>query len=172
MPATATLSKPASSATASAKVSMLTPHLVCRNANKAIEFYKRAFGAEEMRVIRMPDGTIMHAALTIGGAMVFLAEEFPQCGSRSPEALSGTPVTLHLHVSDCDAVFNRAVEAGCTAKMPPQDMFWGDRYAVITDPFGHAWSIGAQVRQVSDGEIQQAAAACSEKMKAMSEGRR
>src|SRR3954454_22746065 len=120
MPATATSAETSKTAT----VTMLTPHLVCRDAAGAIEFYKRAFGAEEMRVIRTPEGGIMHAALTVGAAMFFLCDECPEFGKRGPQSLGGTPVTLHLHAKDCDAVFARAVAAGCTARMPPQDMFW------------------------------------------------
>ena len=149
---------------------LLTPHLVCRDVAGAIEFYKRAFNANEMRVVRTPDGGIMHAALTIGGAMFFLADECPEFGSRSPQALGGTPVTLHLHVNDCDAVFARAVEAGCTVRMPLADMFWGDRYGVLQDPYGHAWSVATTVREVTDDEMQRGAAACAEAMKGEAEG--
>ena len=161
MSATATLPQPPRPATAT----MLTPHLVCRDAAGAIEFYKRAFGAEAMRVIRTPDGGVMHAALTIGPAMFFLAEECPEFGSRGPQALGGTPVTLHLHVEDCDAVFDRATKAGCKVRMPLQDMFWGDRYGVLSDPYGHTWSVATNLRQVSDQEMQQGAAACADHMK-------
>ncbi|MDB5294250.1 MAG: glyoxalase [Phycisphaerales bacterium] len=148
-----------------AAATLLTPHLVCRDVAGAIEFYKRAFGAEEMRVVRTPDGGVMHAALTVGGAMLFLADECPEFGSRSPQGLGGTPVTLHLHVPDCDAVFDRAVRAGCTVKMPLENMFWGDRYGVLQDPYGHAWSIATNVRHVSQEEMEKGAAACGEQMK-------
>ena len=161
MSATATLPPTPKTVTAT----MLTPHLVCRDAAAAIEFYKRAFGADEMRVVRTPDGGVMHAALTIGQAMFFLAGECPEFGSRSPQALGGTPVTLHLHVADCDAVFDRAVRAGCTARMPLQDMFWGDRYGVLSDPFGHTGSVATTLRHVSDEEMQKGAAACADHMK-------
>jgi uncharacterized glyoxalase superfamily protein PhnB len=140
----------------------LTPHLVCRDAASAIEFYRRAFGAEEMRVIRAPDGKILHAALLIGGAMFFLNEEFPAFGSKGPQTLGGTPVMLHLHVEDCDAVFDRAARAGCAVRMPLADMFWGDRYGVLVDPFGHTWSVATTVRELTTEQMQSnAAAACA-----------
>ncbi|HEX8911333.1 MAG TPA: VOC family protein, partial [Humisphaera sp.] len=120
---------------------------------------------------RTPDGGIMHAALTIAGAMFFLADECPQFGSFSPQGLGGTPVTLHLHVPDCDAVFARAAAAGCTVRMPPSDMFWGDRYGVLADPFGHAWSIATTVRHVSHAEMEAGAAACAAQMKQEAERR-
>jgi uncharacterized glyoxalase superfamily protein PhnB len=148
----------------------LTPHLVCRDAAGAIEFYRRGFGAEELRVIRAPGGNVLHAALRIGDAIFFLNEEFPAFGSKSPQALGGTPVTLHLHVKDCDAVFDRAVRAGCTVRMPLADMFWGDRYGVLADPYGHAWSVATTVRQLTTEEMQRNAAAACAGMNQKSEG--
>ena len=161
MTATATLPK---APKANASSVMLTPHLVCRDAAGAIEFYKRAFGADVMRVVRTPDGGVMHAALTIRGAMFFLCDECPRFGSRSPQGLGGTPVTLHLHVNDCDAVFGEAVAAGCTVRMPLQDMFWGDRYGVLSDPYGHTWSVATTVREVTNEEVQRGAAECAAAM--------
>jgi uncharacterized glyoxalase superfamily protein PhnB len=160
MPATATQPKTSATAPAAAATTLLTPHLVCRDPAGAIEFYKRAFGAEEMRVVRTPDGSVMHAALTVGGAMFFLAPECAEFGSRSPQVLGGTPVTLNLHVKDCDAFFERAVAAGCAVRMPLADMFWGDRYGVLADPYGHAWSIATTVRHVSQEELERGAAEC------------
>ena len=167
MPATATMPQTPKPTATSA---MLTPHLVCRDAPGAVEFYRRAFGADVMRVVRTPEGGVLHAALVVRGAMFFLCDECPQFGSRGPQALGGTPVTLHLHVHDCDAVFGRAVEAGCTVRMPLQDMFWGDRYGVLTDPYGHAWSVATTVREVTDDEMQRGAAGCAEAMKGEPEG--
>jgi PhnB protein len=171
MPATATTPKTSRPAAPTA-ATLLTPSLVCRDAAGAIEFYKRAFGAEEMRVIRSPDGRVMHAALTVGGAMIFLGEECVEFGSRSPQTLGGSPVTLSLHVSDCDAVFARAVTAGCTVRMPPADMFWGDRFGVLSDPYGHLWSVATNVRKLTDEEIQKAAAAAATQMQSELERRR
>src|SRR5688572_8610424 len=116
----------------------LIPHLVCDPCSEAIEFYKKAFGAKEVSRAPAPDGRrIMHAAISIDGKLVFLVDDFPEfCGgkSSSPKALQGSPVTIHQFVKNCDDAIKRAVEAGATIRMPPQDMFWGDRYGVVTDP--------------------------------------
>ena len=136
----------------------ITPHLACRNALEAVEFYRKAFGAEPLGVLQGSDNRVMHAALSVNGATVFLTDEFPEFGGHSPQSLGGSPVTLHLQVSDCDAVFQRAVDAGCEVQMPLQDMFWGDRYGQVADPYGHKWSIATTVRQVSPEELQQAIA--------------
>lgn len=142
-----------------ARMSGLSPHLVCANAPAAIEFYKRAFDAEQMFRLDGPDGRLMHASLCIFGASVMMAEERPDCGARSPKSLGGTPVTLHLYVKDAAAVAARAVAAGATEIMPVTDMFWGDRYGVIEDPFGHRWSIATHTRDLTEAEIRKAAAA-------------
>src|SRR5688500_9868278 len=106
----------------------LTPHLVCRGAAGAVDFYRKAFGAEALGVHALPDGRVMHAALSINGATFFLCDEFPEAESLGPLSIGGSPVQLHLHVPDCDAVFKRAIEAGCKVGMPLEDQFWGDRY--------------------------------------------
>lgn len=142
----------------------VTAHLVCRDAASAIDFYKRAFGAEEMVRLAGPDGEIMHASFKIGDSIIMLAEEAPQWNSMSPVSLKGSPVTLHLYVKDSDAAFERAVKSGAKAKMPPADMFWGDRYGKVVDPFGHEWAIATHVRDMSHDEIQKAGA---EAMKSM-----
>ncbi len=135
----------------------LAPHIVCAGANDAIEFYKKAFGAREM--VRLPgrDGKLMHGAITINGATVMLADESPQYGSLSPKSLNGTPVTLHLNVSDVDAFMATAQAAGANIIMPPADMFWGDRYGVLVDPFGHRWSVATHQRDLSAEELKAAA---------------
>lgn len=145
----------------------LVPHLVCERCPEAIEFYKKAFGAVEMSRVPAPDGKrLLHAAITIGGSPLFLVSDFPEfCGgkSQSPQALGGTPVTIHRYVPDCDAAIEQAVAAGATVIMPPSDMFWGDRYGVIVDPFGHSWSLATHVRDVSPEELAEAAKqACAE----------
>ncbi|HEX8602485.1 MAG TPA: VOC family protein [Pseudoduganella sp.] len=129
----------------------VTPHLVCRNAAAAIEFYKKAFGAVEQARMAVPDGSgkLMHAMVRIGGSPVMLADEFPEWGNLGPQDLPASPVTLHCYVDDVDSAFQRAIDAGATAKMPPQDMFWGDRYGVLRDPFGHSWSLATHIRDVS-----------------------
>jgi PhnB protein len=137
----------------------LTPYLCCRNATEALEFYQKAFGAEPDFVLKHPNGGLVHATLSIQGAQFHLSEECPEQGGRSPQSLGGSPVTLHLHVPDCDAVVLRAVDAGCEVRMPLADMFWGDRFGVIADPYGHQWSIATKVRDVSMDEVEQAVAA-------------
>jgi uncharacterized glyoxalase superfamily protein PhnB len=141
----------------------VTPHLVCKDAAKAVEFYKKAFGAEERFRLDTPDKKkILHASLSIGGSAIMLADEFPDWGSVGPETLKGTPVVIHLYVEDADSVFDQAVRAGATVTMPLQDMFWGDRYGQLRDPFGHSWSVATHVRDVSIEEMEQAAKAmCS-----------
>jgi uncharacterized glyoxalase superfamily protein PhnB len=138
----------------------VTPHLICAGATKAIDFYKKAFGAEEMLRLDAPNGLLMHAAIRIGDSTVMLADEFPGCGNLGPKTLKGTPVVIHLSVEDVDAVVKRAVKAGATVKMPVADMFWGDRYGIVEDPFGHQWSVATHIRDVSPEEMQRAAAAC------------
>ena len=144
-------------------ISPLSPHLFVSNAAAAIDFYKKAFNAEELARHPTPDGKrLMHAALRINGAMLLLCDDFPEyCGGKSstPEAFGGSPVILHLQVADADPVYERAVAAGATVAMPLADQFWGDRYGQIKDPFGHTWSIGARVRKVSEEELEEAAKA-------------
>jgi len=135
----------------------VTPHLVCAGAADAIEFYKKAFSAEEVRRIPTEDGKIMHAAVRIGDSMVMLVDEMPDWQCLGPNARGGTSVTIHLQVPNVDELFAQAVEAGATAKMPPADMFWGDRYGLVVDPFGHAWSIATHTRDVSPEEMLKAA---------------
>ena len=137
----------------------LTPHVVCKDAARAIDFYGRAFGAEEVFRLTAPDGTLIHASLRIGNSMLMLADECPPMGAFSPKKLGGSPVTIHLSVADVDASYARAVAAGATAQMPVTEMFWGARYGVLQDPFGHSWSIATQVRNLSHDEIQAGLAA-------------
>jgi uncharacterized glyoxalase superfamily protein PhnB len=132
----------------------LTPHLVVKGASKAIDFYNKAFGAEEIRRVSGPDGkSIMHAELKIGNSRLMLVDEFPEMNARGPESIGGTPVTIHMFVEDADAVFNRAVDAGALVRMPLADMFWGDRYGVLADPFGHLWSIATHKEDLTPEEI-------------------
>jgi PhnB protein len=133
-----------------------TPHLVCAGAADAIEFYKRAFGAVETSRLPGKGGKLMHASVRIGDSTIMLVDEFPDWGSFGPKALKGSPVTIHLYVEDVDSFVARAVGAGATIKMPIADMFWGDRYGQIEDPFGHRWSVGTHIRDVSPDEMQQA----------------
>ena len=132
----------------------LTPHLVVKGASQAIDFYKKAFGAEEISRAPGPDGkSLMHAELKIGDSRFFLVDEFPDMNCRGPQTIGGTPVTLHVYVEDVDAAFNQAVAAGAQVRMPLADMFWGDRYGVLADPFGHAWSMATHKEDLSPEEI-------------------
>ncbi len=134
----------------------VTPHLVCAGAADAIEFYKKAFKAVEMSRLPGPQGKVLHAMIRIADSAVMLGEEFPDCGAFGPKALKGSPVTIHLYVEDADAFVKRAVAAGAKITMPLEDMFWGDRYGKIEDPFGHHWSIATHIRDVSREEMQKA----------------
>ena len=131
----------------------LTPHLVCRGAAAAIDFYGRAFGAIEQFRLPGPDGRLVHACVLIGDSQLFLVDEMPEHGALGPQALKGSPVTIHLQVQDADATFARAVQAGATVTMPLADMFWGDRYGQVVDPFGHHWSVATHMREVSHEEM-------------------
>ncbi len=137
----------------------ITPHLVVRGGAAAIEFYKKAFGAAEISRHPGPGGKLMHAMLKIGDSNLMLADEFPEHGCTSPQALGGSPVTISLYVEDVDAVFKQAVAAGAQVRMPPMDMFWGDRYGQVIDPFGHWWSIATHKEDVSPEEMARRAAA-------------
>jgi uncharacterized glyoxalase superfamily protein PhnB len=135
----------------------VTPHLIVDGAAAAIEFYRAAFGADELGRQAGPDGRIWYAELLLNGGRILLVDEFPDMDARSPKALGGTPVMLHLYVEDTDAQYARAVEAGAEPLMPPADAFWGDRYAQVLDPFGHRWSIGTKVADLSTEETRDAA---------------
>ncbi|RZK02447.1 MAG: VOC family protein [Novosphingobium sp.] len=132
----------------------LAPHLVCAGAADAIEFYKQAFGAEEMMRLAGPDGKLMHGAITINGAMVMLVDEMKEMGALDPNSLGGTPVTLHLSVANADAAIDRAAQAGASVVMPATDMFWGDRYGQVKDPWGHVWSIAHPLPNAPQGEAE------------------
>jgi len=136
----------------------VTPHLVCAGAADAIEFYKKAFGAEECARMPGPGGKIIHAAIRIGDSTVMLVDEDPRWGALGPKTLKGTPVTIHLYVEDVDRFAARAAGAGATVVMPVADMFWGDRYGLLEDPFGHRWSVATHVRDVTPEEMKQAMA--------------
>jgi len=134
----------------------VTPHLVCAGAADAIEFYKKAFNAVEVSRLPGRQGKLMHAAIRIGDSSIMLGDEFPDMGSLGPKSLKGSPVTIHLYVEDVDAIVKRAVAAGAKITMPLDDMFWGDRYCRLEDPFGHCWSVATHVRDVSPEEMRQA----------------
>ncbi len=132
----------------------ITPHLTVKGAARAIDFYKTAFGAKEKGRMLGPDGSsIMHASLQIGDSMIMLNDEYPEMGAKSPSTLNGSPVTVHLYVKDADAVFQKAVSSGAKTIMDIQNTFWGDRYGVVVDPFGHMWSIASRIEIVTPKSI-------------------
>ena len=133
----------------------VTPHLVVRGASDAIEFYKKAFGAEEIMRMPGPDGkSIMHSEIKIGDSMLMIVDEMPHMEHCvSPQKLNGTSVAIALYVSDADALYQRAIDAGAKGTMPPMDAFWGDRYSKVTDPFGHEWEICTHKEDLTPEEI-------------------
>jgi PhnB protein len=134
----------------------ITPHLICAGAADAIEFYKKAFDAVELTRMPGQNGKLLHASVRIGDSTVMLTDEMPEHGALGPNALKGSPVTIHLYVTDVDAVAARAIAAGAKVRMPVADMFWGDRYGQLEDPFGHRWSVSTHVRDVTPEEMRQA----------------
>ncbi len=137
----------------------VTPYLTLTGAAEAIEWYKTVLNAEEVTRMAGPDGRIMHAEIRIGDSMIMLGEEMTDMGSRSPKTLGGTATGIMLYVDKVDEWFARATAAGATATMPPADMFWGDRYAKITDPWGHDWSLGTHIEDVPPQETMKRAEA-------------
>lgn len=132
----------------------VTPSLVVRNAADAIDFYKRALGAEERMRMTGPDGrSIMHAELKIGDSIIFLSDENPHASAKSPQTLGGSTTVLNLYVNDADAAFKKAVDAGGKSAMPVADQFWGDRYGMFVDPFGYSWGLGTHKEDLSEHEM-------------------
>ena len=131
----------------------VTPYLIVRNATRALDFYRKAFGAVEIMRFPTPDGKIAHAEMKIGDGVFMLADESPEQGHKSPEALGGTPVSMMFYVKEVDAVFGRAVAAGAVARQPVKDQFYGDRSGTLADPFGHTWTIATHVEDVSPEEM-------------------
>lgn len=136
----------------------LTPHLVCAGAAEAIEFYKAAFSAVEVHRLPGPGGKLMHAMVRIGDSALMLVDEVPEWGALGPKSLGGSPVTVHLYVTDVDATVAQAVAAGAKVTMPVTDMFWGDRYGMLEDPFGHRWSVATHIKDTTPAEMQEAMA--------------
>jgi PhnB protein len=148
----------------------VTSYLTVRNGADAIEFYKRAFGAQETERITGPDNkSVMHAEIKIGDSIVMLSDEFPQGKTRSPQSLGGTTCSLFLYVPDVDAAFRRALDAGATVAMPLADMFWGDRFGTVADPFGHVWGLATHKEDVPPEELKKRAQAA---MAAMAKGQK
>ena len=140
----------------------VTPFLFVKNAAKAMQFYKDAFNAHEIEKSFSPDGRIMHAVLKIGNSFIMMADEFPErsCGISAPLSLKGTTAMFHLYVEDVDAAFDKAVKAGANIQMPLADMFWGDRYGQLQDPFGHVWSMSTHIADLTPEQIKKGAEAC------------
>src|SRR5579863_10495232 len=139
----------------------LTPHLTVRDAQRALDFYQKAFGAEVLQVGYAPGGgKIIHASVKIGDSMLMLNDEFPEWGALSPSSTGGTGVSIHMYVENADAAFERAVSAGATVKMPIMDAYWGSRYGQVVDPFGHTWSIATHVRDMTEEEVYREQDAC------------
>jgi PhnB protein len=134
----------------------VTPGLIHKEAKKAIEFYKKAFGAEVKSNMAMPDGRVMHAELKIGDSIIFISDEFPEMAPdhKSPQTAGCVTGSLYLYVQDCDASFKRATDAGAKTVMPPADMFWGDRFAKVTDPFGHQWGMATHKEDLTPDQIE------------------
>jgi uncharacterized glyoxalase superfamily protein PhnB len=142
----------------------ITPSLIVREARKAIDFYKKAFGAEEIMAMSGPGGSIMHAELKIGTSRVMLADEMPQFGCKSPAAYGGTPVSFYVYVDNVDNAWKRATDAGAKPVMPVGDMFWGDRVGKVDDPFGHGWTLAQHVKDLTPDQIAKGQKEWMEKM--------
>jgi PhnB protein len=136
----------------------VVPYLIIKDAPAAIEFYQKAFGAEELTRIPGPDGRLLHATIKIGDSAIMMSEEFPEFGGRGPLALGGSAVSIHLYVEDVDSAWAQAVDAGCDITMALEDTFWGDRFGSLRDPFGHAWSLASHIQDLTTEEVIEAAA--------------
>ena len=141
----------------------VTPSIVVRDAAGAIDFYKRAFGAQEVDRMAGPDGKIMHAEIQIGDSRIMLGEESPQWGTLSPLSTKGIPSSLHIYVDDADAAFDRALRAGAKVRYPLENAFWGDRYGKVTDPYGHEWGLATRVKELTPEQMRKAAEEWMEK---------
>jgi uncharacterized glyoxalase superfamily protein PhnB len=136
----------------------ITPHLTVRGVNEAVKFYEKAFGAAELYRNLAPDGkSVMHVELMLGDSRLLLHDEFPEHGQLSPLGGQATGVVLHLYVDNVDEIYQRTVDAGATVIMPLQDCFWGDRYAIVVDPFGHRWSMATRIEDLSPRDLQKRA---------------
>ena len=135
----------------------VTPYLTCDGTSDAIAFYIKAFDAVEINRMPDKDGKIMNAMIRIGNSALMVMDEYPEMKSFGPKSLNGSPVTIHLQVEDIDSVVAKAVAAGATVTMPAADMFWGDRYAMLSDPFGHLWSVATHIRDVDAEEMRKGA---------------
>ena len=142
-----------STSTAPHGMPTMLPHLTVKDGRAAMTFYEKALGATEMFSLDGPDGKLMHGSMCVNGAAFMLMDEFPEHGANSPKTLGGTPVSIHMWVEDVDAAYARAIDAGASSMLKPADMFWGDRYSVVVDPFGHRWSFAKHLKDMTPEEI-------------------
>lgn len=141
----------------------VTPYLIISGAARAIDFYKKVFGATERMRIPTPDGKVGHAEIEIGGSVIMLADECPERGAKSPQTIGGTAVSIHVYVPNSDEVYTKAVAAGATQLQPVKNQFYGDRSGGFTDPFGHSWHVSTHIEDVSPEELQKRMAAMRNK---------
>lgn len=134
----------------------VTPSITFKDSRKAIEFYKKAFGAQERHIMPGPDGKVMHAEIKIGDSFIMMCDEIPKCQNKSAETLGITPIFFYVYTEDADAAFQKAVAAGAESLMPPQDMFWGDRMGTVKDPFGYSWSFATKQKDLTMEEMTKA----------------
>jgi PhnB protein len=142
----------------------ITPALIVKNGDAAIEFYKKGFGAEERSRMKSPDGRVAHAELKLGDSVFMLSDEYPEMKCHSPNSIGGSPVSMYVYVEDVDALFDKAVSAGAKVLDPVKDEFWGDRHGRLEDPFGHLWSIATHKKDLSEEEMKSAAEAAFSQM--------
>ncbi len=147
--------------------SSVSAYLIVKNGRKTMDFYTEAFGATASECLNGPDGAVLHGEVRIGNSTVMISEENPAWNLKSAETMGGSPVSLHIYVEDVDKAFQRAVAAGCKEIAPVTDMFWGDRYGKVADPFGFQWGIATHVEDVSEPEMQRR---CQEWMQRMAQG--
>lgn len=142
----------------------ITPVLIVKNGDEAIEFYKNGFGVEERCCMKGPDGRVAHAELKLGDSVFMLSDEYPEMKCHSPKTIGGSPVSMYVYVDDVDSIFNKAISAGAKILDPVKDQFWGDRHGRLEDPFGHLWSIATHKKDISDEEMKRAAEAAFSEM--------
>jgi PhnB protein len=142
----------------------ITPVLIVKNGDKAIEFYKNGFGVEERCRMKSPDGRVAHAELKLGDSVFMLSDEYPEMKCHSPKTIGGSPVSMYVYVDDVDSIFNKAISAGAKVLDPVKDQFWGDRHGRLEDPFGHLWSIATHKKDLSEEEMKKAAEAAFSQM--------
>lgn len=142
----------------------ITPVLIVKNGDEAIEFYKNGFGVEERCRMKAPDGRVAHAELRLGDSVFMLSDEYPEMKCHSPKTIGGSPVSMYVYVDDVDSIFNKAISAGAKVLDPVKDQFWGDRHGRLEDPFGHLWSIATHKKDLSEEEMKKAAEAAFSQM--------